>query len=105
MWTPTDENIATLTDFVVDQSITDYQRATFNPEKFPEHAAIKRRQEANRKLPPPLPSVVPVARRPAGVVSLAVQFSDVTTDVEDKTDSSDITISSLDDLLTQIALN
>lgn len=106
VWTRTDANIATLTDFVVDTSITEHQRVTFNPEKFPEHKKIQEQSERNKKLPPALPSVAPVAERPVGVPSLAAQFSElVEPDEPDVQASADINFTDIDDFLAYIALH
>jgi len=106
VWTRTDENIATLADFVVDRSITEHQRSTFNPEKFPEHKRLQEQQERNKQLPPPLPRVASVALRPEGVSSLAMQFSDIGEPDEPVTQpSEEITFNDLDDMLAFMALH
>lgn len=62
--TPLEENIATLLDFLVHGAITDYRAATFDPEKYPEHAELARQAKRDTQTPPELPTVVPVALRP-----------------------------------------
>lgn len=67
---PLEENVATILDLVVNGRIAEYAQATFNPERWPEHAARARDEKRNSTPPAPLPEVKAVAVRPAGWPSL-----------------------------------
>lgn len=71
MATPLEENLATLLDLLFHQVVTDHRQATFNPDRWAEHAALAK-EAGRRDAPPPpaIPLVTPVALRPAGARSL-----------------------------------